>query len=86
MFLNNEIQKIDELKNKIKILEDELSKKNIEIQNFISQNSNKEDKYTIKSILPGEKIMAVNFVSMGSQDIGHYNLVCKNVDLFVKLD
>ena len=86
VFLNNEIQKIDELKNKIKILEDELSKKNIEIQNFISQNSNKEDKYTIKSILPGEKIMAVNFVSMGSQDIGHYNLVCKNVDLFVKLE
>ena len=42
MFLNNEIQKIDELKNKIKILEDELSKKNIEIQNFISQNNNKK--------------------------------------------
>ena len=30
--------------------------------------------------------MAVNFVSMGNQDIGHYNLVCKNVDLFVSLE
>ena len=30
--------------------------------------------------------MAVNFVSMGNQDIGHYNLICKNVDLFVRLE
>ena len=30
--------------------------------------------------------MALNFVSMGNQDIGHYNLVCKNVDLFIRLE
>ena len=35
---------------------------------------------------PGDKIMGVNFVSMGSNDIGHYNLVCKNRDLFVRLE
>ena len=29
--------------------------------------------------------MSVNFVSMGTQDIGHFSLVCKNVDLFVSL-
>jgi hypothetical protein len=85
-FLNSEIQKIDGMKTKIKLLEDNLAKKNIEMQNYISQNSDKDAKYTIKSILPGEKIMAVNFVSMGNQDIGHYNLVCKNVDLFVSLE
>ena len=30
--------------------------------------------------------MAVNFVSMGHNDIGHYNLMCKNFDLFVRLE
>ena len=30
--------------------------------------------------------MALNFVSMGSNDIGPYNLVCKNIDLFVRLE
>ena len=30
--------------------------------------------------------MGVNFVSMGRNDIGHYNLVCKKRDLFVKLE
>ena len=42
--------------------------------------------YSISSINQGEKILAVNFVSMGNQDIGHYNLICKNVDLFVNLE
>ena len=36
--------------------------------------------------MPGEKIIYINFVSMGNQDIGHYSLVCKNVDLFVRLE
>ena len=30
--------------------------------------------------------MGINFVSMGNQDIGHYNLVCKNNDLFIRLE
>ena len=30
--------------------------------------------------------MAINFVSMGIQDIGHYCLPCKNTDLFVRLE
>ena len=57
----------------------------MEIQNYISQNkiTNKNKK---TSILPGEEILAVNFVSMGVNDIGHYNLVCKNTDLFVRLE
>ena len=30
--------------------------------------------------------MTVNFVSMGTHDIGHYSLACKNTDIFVKLE
>ena len=35
---------------------------------------------------PNEKILAVNFTSMGANHIGHYNIICKNADLFVGLD
>ena len=30
--------------------------------------------------------MALNFVSIGVQGINNYNLICKNTDLFVKLE
>ena len=40
----------------------------------------------ITSIKPGEKIIAVNFLSMGNQDIINYCLPCKNTDLFVRLE
>ena len=40
----------------------------------------------ITSIKPGEKILSVNFVSMGFQDIINYSLPCKNTDLFVRLE
>ena len=82
--LNNEINKIQGLKNQIKTLENDLAKKNIEIQNKLSQNIKRP--YEITSVKPGEKILSVNFVSMGTQDIANYSLVCKNVDLFVSLE
>ena len=78
--LNNEINK---LKDKIKLLENNLSTKNIEIQNYKSKNNIKNK---ITSILPGEEILGINFVSMGIQGISNYNLVCKNTDLFVRLE
>ena len=81
--LNKDINKIQEYKNKIKSLENDLIQKNNEIQQLLSQNNNK-DKYEITSIKPGEKIMCINFVSMGNQEIGHYGLVCKNTDLFIR--
>jgi len=56
----------------------------MEIQNNISNNNNNKNKIT--SIKPGEEILGINFVSMGVNDIGHYNLVCKNTDLFVRLE
>ena len=49
-------------------------------------NNNKQSEYSITSINPGEKILAVNFVSEVNNDINHYNLICKNVDLFVSLE
>ena len=80
--LNNEI---GELKNTIKLLENDILQKTIEIQKLISDN-NLNNQNAITSIKPGEKIIAVNFVSMGTNDIGHFNLVCKNVELFVRLE
>ena len=74
------------MKNKIKLLENELNKKNNEIQQLLIKNNNIKDNYEITSIKPGEKIMALNFVSMGNQDIMNYNLICKNVDLFIRLE
>ena len=82
--LNMDINKIQEYKNKIKSLENDLIQKNNEIQQLLSQNNNNKDKYEITSIKPGEKIMCINFVSMGNQEIGHYGLVCKNTDLFIR--
>ena len=55
------------------------------MQHLLSQNNNIIN-YKITSIKPGEEILAVNFVSNGRQDIGHYNLICKNTDLFVRLE
>ena len=81
--LNMDINKIQEYKNKIKSLENDLIQKNNEIQQLLSQNNNK-DKYEITSIKPGEKVMSINFVSMGIQEIGHFSLVCKNTDLFIR--
>jgi len=78
--LKNLIQKYEIT---IKSLKDEINKKNIEIE------KNKLDKQSedyITSLKPGEKIMCINFVSMGRQDIMNYALACKNTDLFVRLE
>ena len=80
------MNKIQEFRDKIKLLENELNKKNNEIQQLLIKNNNINDNYEITSINPGEKIMAINFVSMGNNDIGHYNLMCKNIDLFIRLE
>ena len=64
-------------------------KKYYNFQNNLNNNLNNNqiiNNNYISSLKPGEKILAVNFVSMGFQDIGHYCLPCKNTDLFVKLE
>ena len=59
------------MKNKIKLLENDLNKKNNEIKQLLDKNKNAKTKFKITSINPGEEIMALNFVSMGNQDIGY---------------
>ena len=74
--LNNEIEK---MKNQIKTLKNDLNMKKIEIQEYISQLNKKNDNsLTATSIKPGERIITVNFISMGTQDIMNYSLICKN--------
>ena len=68
---------------KIKELNNIINKKNIEIQKLSSYN---QKDFSITSIKPGEKIMTVNFVSIGNQNLGHYSLACKNTDLFIRLE
>ena len=97
--INRLKQLLDKEKNKNKILVKENSnlKQKIEFLNIkieklktleknINDNNIMRNEYSFNSINPGEKILAVNFVSMGINDIGHYNLICKNNDLFVRLE
>ena len=84
--LNNEIQKLKQYQEKNKSLKDELYRKNIELQKYQSNNISINNNEGITSIKPGERVIAINFVSMGNQDIGHFCLVCKNTELFVRLE
>ena len=89
------IKQLDKEKEKNKELLDENNKLRQKLEIFNNENKkmkkllekkDEQSEYSIESINPGEKILAVNFVSMGRSDIGHYNLICKNVDLFVSLE
>ena len=83
--LNNKLLYIQNYKLKIKSLENEINQKNYIIQQYQLNNENNQTEYSITSIKPGEKIMAINFAGMG-YDIGRYCLSCKNTDLFVRLE
>ena len=97
----NLINENNNLKNNINILNNTITNLNNKITNYVNQihllqnqinnynnnlNNNLINSSYITSLKPGEKMFAVNFVSMGFQDIGHYCLPCKNTDLFVKLE
>ena len=84
--LNEEIRALKQYKDQIKLLQDEINKKNIEIQKYQLNNININNDRGITSINPGEVVIAISFVSMGNQDIGHYAVVCKNTDLFIRLE
>ena len=77
--INNLNVNITNYTNQIMLLQNELLK-------YKNNFTNTPINYSITSIKPGEKIMAINFVSMGIQEIGHYALACKNTDLFVRLE
>ena len=97
----NLINENNNLKNNINILNNTITNLNNKITNYVNQihllqnqinnynnnlNNNLINSSYITSLKPGEKILSINFVSMGFQDIGHYSLPCKNTDLFVKLE
>ena len=84
---NNDLkEEINKLNIKIDLLEKDLTKKNNEIQQLLSQSNNIKDKYKITFINPGEEIMTVNFVTTNNNDIMNYSLACKNTDLFIRLE
>ena len=82
-------QNID-LTNKITILESQLNKLILELQNYKSNNnlkiSNSYFNDLILPALPGEKIMTLIFNSQGIQYVCNYGLACKNTNLFVRLE
>jgi len=68
--------------NQIQLLQNELLKyQSNNNNNFYNQSNN-----TINILKPGEKIMSINFVNQGNQIVANYNIVCKNTDLFVRLE
>ena len=81
--LNNNLNKIMNINEK---LEKDLAQKNIEIQKLLSKKKANKSYFDLSSLKLDDKIIGVNFVSMGRNDIGHYNIVCKNRDLFVRLE
>ena len=80
--LKNKINKMNIKINKIKELEEQNKLLKNEIEKYKSEYINKD----ITFINPGEKIMTINFVSMGNQEISNYSIPCKNTDLFVRLE
>ena len=79
------IEQLNKEKNKIEELKKENNNLKQKLENYNLKNTKKSE-YLVKSINPGDKILAVNFVSIGNKDIEHYNLICKNSDLFVSLE
>ena len=79
------IEQLNKEKNKIEELKKENNNLKQKLENYNLKNTKKSE-YLVKSINQGDKILAVNFVSIGNKDIEHYNLICKNSDLFVSLE
>ena len=85
-----------DLTNKIKVLESQLNKLRLDLQNNKSNNnininnSLKIDSNNINDLivplLPGEKIMTLIFNTQGTQYIVNYGLSCKKANLFVRLE
>ena len=66
-------------------LESSTEKKYPEYSNSLNKfniERNNEDEFSITSLKPGEKIITVNFITLGNQDIGHYSIAGKNTNRF----
>ena len=94
--LNNERKKIEELKNKIKLLENSSSNENInkikELQQLVNFQNNELNELKSKLIKDdslevykkGEKIVAINFESL--DQVIKYPIACENTDIMVRLE
>ena len=88
---NNKIKQLtlenNNLKNKINQLENIINYKNKEIQDNIFKINNLSGNNNNQIIFnPGDKILAVLFMTQGNQDIENYTIPCKSTDLFVRLE
>ena len=80
--LKDERKLVKKLKEKIssqKDLQKIIDSKNKEIEELKSNNN------LLYNIKPGEKAYSINFISI-DQKIVNYSLICKNTDIFVKLE
>ena len=69
---------------KNKELEKLLDEKNKEIGDYIFKLSTSNNEQLIFN--PGDRIIAVLFMTQGNQDIFNYTMACKSSELFVKLE
>ena len=88
---NNKIKQLtlenNNLKNKINQLENIINDKNKEIQDNIFKINNLSGNNNNQIIFnPGDKILAVLFMTQGNKDIENYTIPCKSTDLFVRLE
>ena len=77
---------INKMNEKNKELEKLLKEKNKEINDYIFKLSNSSNNEQLISVKTGDKIIAVLFMTQGSQDIFNYTMACKTSDLFVRLE
>lgn len=73
---------LNEEKTKTKKIEEKIKLLNEQLKNY----KGRDDNGCITSINQGEKIMAINFVSMSNDDIKNYNIICKNTELFIRIE
>ena len=77
---------INKLTEKNEELEKLLEEKNKEINDYIFKLSNSSNNEQLISVKTGDIIIAVLFMTQGSQDIFNYTMACKTSDLFVRLE
>jgi len=87
--LNSYKNQIEQLNSIINSLKTNLNSKNLEIQNItnyynINLKKLSKPESSLEVCKPGERIMAVNFISTDSKV--NYALPCKNTDIFVRLE
>ena len=87
---NTDIEKYKKENTKLiernKELEKLLDEKNNEINDYIFKLNNSSNNEQLLSVKTGDKIIAVLFMTQGSQDIINYTMACKTSDLFVRLE